>query len=182
MIRHWLSIAAVSALGATAAPALAQNAVQPLPQAGRVASQAVYTAQQAMPVVQQYPGASFAQPIVQPGAQPLPPGAAYPAGAVSGYGYQYGYQGAPGAAPCGCTCCGGYSVSWVQVPVQTTYHYSAPIRRDHPIVEEHVVYDRVVENHTVPVRSTKYVRTKYVKTAPTKMVKEAKGKVVKSAK
>jgi hypothetical protein len=89
-------------------------------------------------------------------------------GAGSGAGYWYAYQ--AGGAPCGCP---GYT--WVPVPIETHYRYSAPIRRVKEVVEEKVVREPVVEQKIVPVRRA----VKYVKTAPAKVTKS---KVVKSTK
>jgi hypothetical protein len=56
---------------------------------------------------------------------------------------------------------------WVPVPIETRYRYSAPIRHEQEVVEEHVVRRQVVETKTVPVQR----ETKYVKSAPTKYTK-----------
>jgi hypothetical protein len=87
-------------------------------------------------------------------------------GAGAGGGYWYAFQ---AGAPCGCP---GYT--WVPVPIETHYRYSAPIRHVEEVVEDKVVREEVVETKTVPVRR----QTKYVKAAP----KVTKGKVVKSSK
>jgi hypothetical protein len=85
-----------------------------------------------------------------------------------GGGYWYAYQ---TGAPCGCP-----AYNWVEVPVETRYRYSAPVRHVEEVVEEKVVHEPVVERKIVraPPR-----QVKYVKAAPTKVTK---GKVVKSTK
>jgi hypothetical protein len=100
---------------------------------------------------------------------PMPwggPGAAY------GYGYQYG----SGPAPCGCAAVAPVAWTWVPVRIETRYRYSAPIRHEREIVEEHVAHETVVETKTVPAHR----ETKYVKSAPP--AKYTKGKVVKTTK
>jgi len=91
------------------------------------------------------------------------------------YGYGYGYQYGAGPAACGCAA-PPVAWTWVPVRIETRYRYSAPIRHERDVVEEHVTHETVVETKTVPVHR----QTKYVKSAPP--VRETKGKVVKTTK
>lgn len=189
MTRHMLALAAATAIGAAAAPALAQDAAPPPhdwadPQVTHPAPPPPgpgpegYGAPYAHPLPEGvYPGGPLPYP---PHAMPYPGGPGPEAhgpmawhgewspayGAGAGGGYWYAFQ---AGAPCGCP---GYT--WVPVPIETHYRYSAPIRHVEEVVEDKVVREEVVETKTVPVRR----QTKYVKAAP----KVTKGKVVKSSK
>jgi hypothetical protein len=186
MTRNLLAFAAASALGVCAAPAAAQEAPPPAawgdPQADG------YPAPPPMQVGPSGPGAPFAHPLPA-GVYPLP----YPAhggthhggrgfyqhgpmvwhgesGSFDGVGSGYWYAYQTGGASCGCP-----SYTWVQVPIETHYRYSAPLRHEEEAVEEQVVHERVVESKIVPARPA----TKYVKAAPAKVTK---GKVVRTTK
>jgi hypothetical protein len=183
MTRHLLAFAAATAFGAAAIPAAAQDGPPPPPE-------------WADPQAPHYPppvprdgyGAPFAHPLpsgVYP--QPYPPQAVpYPGGPEpyhggpmvwqgdgepaygSGGGYWYAYQ--SGAPSCGCP-----AYTWMPVPIETRYSYSAPRRHVQEVVEEKVVRDTVVEPKIVPARPA----TKYVKARPPKVTKS---KVVRSTK
>jgi hypothetical protein len=90
-------------------------------------------------------------------------------GAVYGSGSSYWYAYESGA-PCGCP-----SYTWVPVPIETRYRYSAPLRHVEEVVEEKVLRERAVERKIVPVRPA----AKYVKAASAKVTK---GKVVAGTK
>ena len=198
MTRHRLAFLAAAAVGALAAPALAQDGPPP-PAPGWADPQVPYPGPR-MPMVHgadrvgpENAGAPFAPPP-PPGAYPggpppypappmihgpmargpVPPGPmAWGApGAAYGYAYQYG----AGPAPCGCAAYAMPPVMWVPVPIETRYSYSPPIRHEHEVVEVQVTRERVAETVSTPVHhETKYVKS----TAPAKYVKE---KVVKTTK
>jgi len=185
MTRHLLASAAATALGTAAMPAAAQDQAPPPP--AWVDPQAPhYPGPPPMPADGH--GAPFAHPL-PPGAYPppYPPRAGpYPGGPGphergpmvwdgeegpaygSGSSYWYAYQ--SGGAACGCP-----SYTWVPVPIQTHYRYSAPLRHVEEIVEEKVIREEVVESKTIPVRR----EVKYVKAAPRKVTE---GKVVRATK
>ncbi len=187
MTRHLLALAAATAFGAAAAPAVAQDGPPP-PPARTDPQSAPYPAPPPASAGPDGYGAPYAHPLppgVYPG-RPYPPQAMpYPAGsyphgpmawrgeggpAYGGIGSSYWYVYQTGGAPCGCP---GYT--WVPVPVETHYRYSAPVRHVEEVVEEKVVREQVVEKKVAPVRR----EVKYVKTAPAKVTKS---KVVKRAK
>lgn len=204
MTRHSLAFLATIALAALSAPALAQDGPPPPPPGvpmpgpppGWVDPQAPqYPAPYGLPGDPYHHGHSdrgpdhAGAPFVHPGPpESYPEGPApYPPGPMAhgpmawrgpamapGYGYGYGLQ--PGAvpAPCGCAASALPPVMWVPVPVETRYRYSAPVRRESVVVEEHVIRERVAER--VPVHH----ETKYVKSAPP--TKYTKSKVVKTTK
>jgi hypothetical protein len=155
-MRRYLAYAFAAAFAAMGAPAVAQDA-PPAPGAapvtqGWVDPQApLYPSP--LPVPQVDAGGSGA-----PFARPLPPEALAP--------YAYRYAG----NPCGCP---GYvypPVSWVPVPIQTRYVYSAPIRHESEVVEEKIVEEQVGP----PVR----VRPK--RAAPSRSPRRAKSKLVRT--
>lgn len=179
MTRHLLAFAAATAFATAAMPAAAQDDGPPPP---------AWVDPQAPPypgpppMAAGGPGAPFAHPL-PPGVYPAPypPQAApYPGGPGlydrgpmvwhgeegpaygSGAGHWYAYQ--FGGAPCGCP-----SYTWVPVPIETHYRYSAPLRHVEEVVEEKVVRERVPAPREV----------KYVKTVPAKVTKD---KVVRSTK
>lgn len=176
MTRHLLAFAAASALGAAAMPAAAQDQAPPAPAWGDPQAPH-YPGSPPMPAGPDGYGAPFAHPL-PPGAYPGGPGS-YQHGPMvwhgeegpdsgAGSGYWYAYQ--AGGASCGCP-----SYTWVPVPIETHYRYSAPLRHVEEVVEERVVRQPAVESKIVPARRA----TKYVKAAP---VKVTKGKVVRSTK
>jgi hypothetical protein len=183
MPRHLLAFAAVTTLSTAAMPAAAQDHAPPPPAWGDPQAPR-YPAPPPMSAGPDGRGAPFAHPL-PPGVypQPYPPQAVpypYPAGpgpyadgpmiwhGEEGSSYWYAYQSA--GAPCGCP-----SYTWVPVPIETRYRYSAPVRHVEEVVERKVVREKVVESKIVPVRPT----TKYVKSAPAKVTK---GKVVHTTK
>ena len=177
MTHHWLAYAAVTALGAAASPAIAQDRAAP-PPAWADPQGAPYPA----PPMPAGPEAYDA-----PHAHPLPPGA-YPGGpgpypphdmphpgdqgsylygprawhdeGGSGGNYWYAYQ--SGGAPCGCP-----SYTWVPVPIETRYRYSAALRHVEEVAENRVIREQVVERKMVPVKAA----PKYVKAGPSKITK-----------
>jgi hypothetical protein len=90
-----------------------------------------------------------------PYARPLPPDALAP------YAYRYA------ETPCGCPGYAYPAVSWVPVPIQTRYFYSAPIRHESEVVEERIVEEQVAppvraRPNRAPARS--HARSKVVRT------------------
>ena len=186
-MRHYLAAAAAITLCSAAAPAVAQDEGPPPPAWGD--PQAGHNP--GSPPVPQWhdgDGAPFAHrppPGVRPApypphAGPYPGGPGpYERGPMEWHGeYDHGYDGGSsywyayqaGGAPCGCP-----SYNWVQVPIETHYRYSAPLRHVEEVVEEKVVREQVVERKIVPAAPA----TKYVKTVPTKVTK---GKMVRTSK
>ena len=190
MPRHLLAFAAAALVGVAAMPAAAQDHAPPPPAWGDPQAPH-YPGPPPMPAGPDGYGAPFAHPLppgTYPGGPiPYPPqamphsggpgpyergpmvwhgeeGPAYGAGSS----YWYAYQ--AGGAACGCP-----SYTWVPVPIETHYRYSAPLRHVEEVVEEKLVRERVAESKIVPVRRA----TKYVKAAPAKVTK---GKVVHSTK
>ena len=185
MTRHLLALAAATALGTVSAPAVAQQAAPPPawadPQAPLPPGPPPLPApRHGGPDGYGAPYAHALPPGVYPGPMPYPPqGMPYPGGlepyrgpmawhgeAYDGGGYWYAYQ---AGSPCGCP-----GSTWVQVPVETRYRYSEPVRHVEEVVEEKVVREPVVERKIV---RTPPRQVKYVKAAPTKTTR-----VVKSAK
>ena len=115
----------------------------------------------------------------RPMPAPYPPGPGGWHGAMGSVGPAYGYPPEQGYAPgpCGCAAYAYPPVAWVQVPVETRYRYSPPIRHVTERVERRVINRVVTETRKVPVRVTKYVKT--AKPVPTKMTKS---KVVRTTK
>ena len=187
MTRHLLAFVAATAFGLVAAPATAPDGAPPPPAWGDPQAPR-YPGPPPMPQGHYDDGAPFAHPL-PPGVYPAPypePARPYPVGPGpyqqgpmvwhgeegpaygSGSSYWYAYQSA--GAPCGCP-----SYSWVRVPIETHYRYSAPLRHVAEVVEQKVVREKVVESKIVSAAPA----TKYVKSAPAKITK---GKVVRTAK
>lgn len=177
MPRHLLSFAAATALGAAAAPAMAQDHAPPPPawddpQAPRYPGPPPMTAgpeEHGAPFVHRLPPGVYPQPYPpQAGPYPYPGGPGpYAEGPMVWHGeegssYWYAYQSA--GAPCGCP-----SYTWVPQPIETRYRYSPPLRHVEEVVEEKVVRERAPARRAV----------KYVKAAPAKITKN---KVVRSTK
>nr|WP_166177737.1 hypothetical protein [Altererythrobacter segetis] len=183
MTRHLLAFAAATVLGAAATPAAAQDRSPPRP---------AWDGPQGphypdpMPPPHHSDGAPFAHPL-PPGVYPQPypsqvepyPGGPGPyehrplagqgeGGLAYGGGSSYWYAYQSGGAPCGCP-----SYTWIPVPIETRYRYSAPLRHVDEVVEEKVVREQVSERKIVPAQAA----TKYVKLA-----KVPKGKTVRTTK
>jgi hypothetical protein len=152
-MRRYLAYAFAAALAAAiSASAVAQDA-PPAPDAatvtqGWVDPQAPFHPPP-LPPQQVDAGAPF--------ARPLPPEALAP------YAYRYT------ANPCGCPGYAFPAVSWVPVPIQTRYLYSAPIRHESEVVEEKIVEEQVAppvraRPNRAPARSPRHAKSKVVRT------------------
>lgn len=150
-MRRYLAYAFAAALAAAiSASAVAQDA-PPAPDAATVTQGWVD------PQAPFYPSPLPPQQVDAgaPFARPLPPEALAP------YAYRYT------ANPCGCPGYAFPAVSWVPVPIQTRYLYSAPIRHESEVVEEKIVEEQVAppvraRPNRAPARS--HARSKVVRT------------------
>jgi hypothetical protein len=150
-MRRYLAYAFAAALAAAiSASAVAQDA-PPAPGAATVTQGWVD------PQAPFYPSPLPPQPVDAgaPFARPLPPEPLAP------YAYRYT------ANPCGCPSYAFPAVSWVPVPIQTRYLYSAPIRHESEVVEEKIVEEQVAPRvrarpNRAPARS--HARSKVVRT------------------
>lgn len=168
MTHQWLAFAAVTALAAAASPAIAQD---------RAPAPPAWADPQGAPYPPPPPRPAGPEGYAPHHDHPLPPGVYPEARGPDSYrpmiwhgegssaydvdgGYWYAYQ--TGGAPCGCP-----SYTWMPVPIETRYRYSAPLRHVEETVESRVVRERVVERKIVPVKRS----TKYLKATPAKVAK-----------